>query len=87
MGESKPGHFQICDEMAKRGMDIRLSLLENITNLRLTHKGKDTDVTIGVSGNVIAQIAEGKFVGGLLLCDKDQYFAIAKELTAKGDGR
>jgi hypothetical protein len=81
---SKVGHFDICKEMAARGMDIRMSLLENITDLRYSKRTKGTTVTIGVDGNLVAAIGlERKFVGGLLLCDKEQYFALEKELLEK----
>jgi hypothetical protein len=81
MPQSKPGHFEICREMAKRGMDIRMSLLENVTNVRYSKRTKGTAVTIGVDGNLVAAIGlDNKFVGGLLLCDREQYFAVAAEL-------
>lgn len=39
---SKPsdevGHFDICKEMARRGMDIRQSTLDNISDMRLVNK-------------------------------------------------
>lgn len=76
----KVGHFDICKVMCERNMDIRLSTLDNITNMQLTHKGKDTNITIGFFGNVLAGIYSGKFIGGLLLCDKEQYFKIKEEL-------
>ena len=82
----KPGHFAICAEMAERGLDIRMSLLENVTNLRYSNLTKGTTVSIGVDGNLVAAIGiEQKFVGGLLLCDREQYFAIAKELEIAND--
>lgn len=81
----KIGHFDICKEMAHRGLDIRLSTLDNITNMALVHKKRDTNITIGVSGDVLNPIFRGKFIGGLLLCDKEQYFAIKKELEASDD--
>ena len=74
------GHFDICKEMAKRGMDIRMSLLENVTNLRYSNRNKGTTVSIGVDGKVVTPIFQGKFVGGLLLCDKEQYFSVKREL-------
>jgi hypothetical protein len=74
----KIGHFDICKVMARRGMDIRMSLLDNVKLLRKVKAG--TDITIGFEGNVIAEIAEGKTVGGLLLCNADQYFAVKAEL-------
>jgi hypothetical protein len=81
---NKVGHFDICKEMAKRGMDIRLSLLENVTNLQYRPRNKGTDVTIGVDGNLVAAIGiDNKFVGGLLLCDRAQYFALKEELETE----
>jgi hypothetical protein len=74
------GHFDICREMAKRGMDIRMSLLENVTNLSYSKRTKGTTVSIGIDGNLVGAIFNNKFVGGLLLCDREQYFAIKKEL-------
>ena len=75
-------NFEVLKEMAKRNLDVRLSLLDNVTNMRLTHRGKDTNVTIGVYGNVIHDIMDGKLNGGLLLFNDAQYQAIAKELDA-----
>jgi hypothetical protein len=74
------GHFDICKEMAKRGMDIRLSTLENVTNLSYSGRTKSTTISIGIYGNLVGAIFSGKFVGGLLLCDQKQYFALKREL-------
>lgn len=82
----KVGYFDICKEMAKRNMDIRMSPLENVLNMRYSEKTKGTRVEIGVDGNVIAAIFNGKLVGGLLLCDKEQYFKLRDELEAGGAG-
>lgn len=80
------GHFDICKEMARRNMDIRLSPLDNVSNMRLVNKKRDTEITIGISGDVINPIFRSKFVGGLMLCDKEQYFAVKKELESlKGE--
>jgi hypothetical protein len=77
------GHFDICKEMARRGKDIRMSMLENVTDLRYSKRTKGTSVTIGVDGNIVGALGiENKFVGGLLLCDREQYFAIRTELEA-----
>jgi hypothetical protein len=74
-------HFDVCKEMAKRNLDIRLSTLDNVTNLRYSSKTKGTTVSIEVDGNIVAAIGlDNKFVGGLLLCDRTQYFAVAHEL-------
>jgi hypothetical protein len=86
--DRKPGHFEICREMAKRNMDIRMSLLENVTNISYSKRTQGTTVSIGIDGNLVGAIAlEHKFIGGLLLCDKEQYFAIAKELEEVGDAK
>lgn len=77
----KIGHFDICKEMARRNKDIRMSMLENVTNLRYSKRSKGTTVSIGVDGNLVGAIFNGKFVGGLLLCDKEQYFDIQRELV------
>lgn len=78
----KVGHFDILKVMCERNLDIRLSPLDNVTDMQLTHKGKDTRITIGFYGNVLMGIYSGKFIGGMLLCDKDQYFKIKEELEA-----
>ena len=84
MTNKKPTLFDICKEMAKRGLDIRMSMLENVTNVSYSKRCKGTDVTIGVDGNLVAAIGlDNQFVGGLLLCDRKQYFEIAKELEER----
>jgi hypothetical protein len=79
---SKPGHFDVCKVMSERNLDIRLAPLDNITNMKTAHKGMDTDITIGFPGNIISSVLNGKFVGGLLLCDAEQYKQIKAELEA-----
>jgi hypothetical protein len=77
-------HFDICKEMCRRNLDIRLSTLDNVTNLSYSNRTKGTTVSIGVDGNIVAALGiEQKFVGGLLLCDKVQYLALAEELKSK----
>ena len=76
---AKIGHFDICKAMALEGLDIRLAPLDNVTNLRKVKAG--TQVTIGIAGDVVAAIGiEHKFVGGLLLADREQYFTTKKRL-------
>jgi hypothetical protein len=83
----KVGHFDICKAMAMENQDIRIAGLENITNLQATKQG-DTKITIGFPGNVIAAIAlEQKFIGGLMLIDKKQYFATRDRLQAELDSK
>jgi hypothetical protein len=82
----KVGHFDVCKAMCERNLDIRLSTLENVTNMRLTHKKRDTDITIGFQGDVLNGILKGKFIGGLLLCDAEQYQAVKEELEKRRAG-
>jgi hypothetical protein len=83
MAADKAGHFQICSEMAKRNMDIRMSLLENVTHLSYSKRTQGTTVSIGIDGNLVGAIAKGDFVGGLLICNKEQYLALQKELDER----
>lgn len=75
----KVGHFDICKVMAERNMEIKIGPLENVSNLRKVKAG--TQVTIGIAGDEVAAIGlENRYVGGLLLCNREEYFAIKKEL-------
>ncbi len=74
--------FEILGVMCDRNMDIRLSTLDNITNMQVTKRG-DTELKIGVHGDVLNQIWRGQLVGGLLLANKEQFDQIKAELEAK----
>ncbi len=75
----KVGHFDICKVMALENQDIKVAPLGNITNLRKTKAG--TEVTIGISGDEVAAIAiENRYIGGLMLINREQYFATKKRL-------
>ena len=74
----KVGSFDVLRVMAERNMDIRLSTLDNVIEVRKVKAG--TNVTIGVYGDVVGAFAVGKFCGGLLLADSEQFQAIKKEL-------
>ncbi len=77
----KISSFDVMKVMSQRNMDIRLSTLDNITEVRKVKAG--TKITIGFYGDVVGAIANNKFCGGLLLCDKEQFEAVRKELEAK----
>lgn len=78
------GHFDICNAMAMGGLDIRLSTLENITNLQKARHG--TQVTIGVPGDLVSALGlTNQFIGGLLLCDQKQYFDTKRRLESARD--
>lgn len=73
-------NFDVLKLMGERNMDVRLAPLDNILNLKKVRAG--TQVTIGVEGDVVAALGlEGKFVGGLILADKQQFDAIKAELA------
>lgn len=84
MTMSKVSNFDVMRVMSERDLDIRLSPLDNIINMQTTHKGKDTNVTIGVYGNIIADIMNGRFVGGLILADKLEFARVKAELEQNG---
>lgn len=78
------GHFDICKEMAIRNMEIEVAPLDNISNLRKVKAG--TQVTIGVAGDKVAAIGlEQRYIGGLMLINREQYFAIKAELERKSE--
>lgn len=78
----KIGHFAICQAIAEAHGDIRFSdINENLVSVRKVKAG--TQVTIGVAGDLVAALGiTNKFVGGLLLIDRQEYFATKKRLEA-----
>jgi hypothetical protein len=79
------GTFDVLREMCARKMDVRLSTMDNVTNMTYSKTGKCTKVTIGVDGDVLNPIWRGQLVGGLLLADKDQFFEIKEILEAQAE--
>jgi hypothetical protein len=80
--ERKPvGTFDVLKEMCARNMDVRLSTLDNVSELRKVRGG--TKVTIGIAGDIVSAVPLGKFVGGLLIADAEQFKAIQKELESR----
>lgn len=78
-------NFDVLKEMGKRNLDIRLSPLDNITRLQRTKAG--TQVTIGVAGDVVAALGVNhKFVGGLLLADREQFESVRAEMAGAKSG-
>ena len=61
---------------------IKLAPLANITKARKDKLG--TVVSIGCAGDLVAGIMEGRYRGGLILCDRDEYMRMEKELEEKG---
>jgi ethanolamine transporter EutH len=75
---AKVSMFEVMKRMSDENKDIRLSTVDNITELRKVKAG--TKVTIGVAGDVVSAVALGKLVGGLILVDKEQFFATKEEM-------
>ena len=72
-------NFDVLKEMGVRDMKVGLSPLDNIVNLKKVKHG--TQVTIGVAGDLVAALGiEHKFVGGLILADKDEFNALKSEM-------
>jgi len=73
-------NFDVLKEMGNRNMAISLAPLDNITNLRKVNAG--TQVTIGVAGDVVAALGiDRKYVGGLILADREQFHALRSEMS------
>ncbi len=72
-------NFDVLKEMGARDMKVALSPLDNIVNLKKVKHG--TQVTIGVAGDLVAALGiEHKFVGGLILADKQEFNALKAEM-------
>jgi len=70
---SKINSFDVLKRMSEDNLDIRLATSENLRGMNAVHKGKDTDITIGVAGNVIGQIMNNELHMCLLIWNKEQY--------------
>jgi hypothetical protein len=77
----KVGNFDVLKVMCERNMDVRLSTLDNVKSARKVKGG--TLLSIGVSGVIVTGITFGKFVGGLLIADREQFNAVKSELEGK----
>lgn len=73
--------FDVLKIMCARNLNIQLAPMENIAELKKVRAG--TEVTIGVAGDMVGAIFKGKFLGGLILADKDQFDEIKRELEAQ----
>jgi hypothetical protein len=78
-------NFDVMKAMGEQNKDIRLAPMANILRLQKVKAG--TQITIGVEGDVVGAIANGRFVGGLILADKAQFDETKRQLQAKAEGR
>lgn len=74
-------NFDVLKRMGESNRNIRLAPLSNIVRVKYTKKG--TEITIGVSGNVVMDVATGNFVGGLILADKEEFDKTKAEMEAE----
>lgn len=73
--EPKISSFDVLKRMSEEDLDIRLATSENLRGMNAVHKGKDTDITIGVAGNVINAVLNNELHLCLLIWDKEQFRA------------
>ena len=87
MTKDKISSFDVLKRMSEDNLDIRLATSENLRGMNAVHKGKDTDITIGVAGNVIGAVMNNELHLCLLIWNKGQYQAtkanIEKERESK----
>jgi hypothetical protein len=57
---------------------LKLAPLSNVLGVRMVRAG--TRVTIGVAGNVIHQILNDEFLGGLLLVDRKRFEEVKSQM-------
>jgi hypothetical protein len=75
--------FDVLKRMCDENLDVRLSTSEHLRNMNAVHKGKDTDITIGVAGNVIAPVMSNELHLCLLIWNKNQYQVTKAKIEAE----
>ncbi len=79
---AKVTFFQVAEELSTRNSPaIKLAPLDNVRNMRKVKAG--TNVEIGVGFDCISGILDGRFTGGLLLCDTAEYLKVKAEMEGK----
>jgi hypothetical protein len=86
MSETKISSFDVLKRMSEDDLDIRLAASDNLRSMNLVHKGKDTDITIGVTGNVIGAIITNELHICLLIWNKEQYRATKAKIEKESKG-
>jgi hypothetical protein len=74
-------NFDVLKAMSRANGKIQLAPLANIISVRKVKAG--TQVTIGVAGDLVADFARGRFVGGLVLADREEFELTAKEIDGQ----
>ena len=83
MSDKKISSFDVLKRMSVDNLDIRLATSENLKNMNAVHKGKDTDITIGVAGNVIGAVMANELHLCLLIWNKEQYRATKAKIVVE----
>jgi hypothetical protein len=81
--ELKISSFDILKRMNQEDLDIRLSTSENLRHMNAVHKGKDTDITISVAGNVIGAVMNNELHLCLLVWNKEQFRATKAKIEVE----
>lgn len=85
MSEKGINSFDVLKRMGEENLDIRLATSENLVNMNAVHKGQDTQITIGVPGNVIGAIMNNELHVCLLIWNKEQFRAMRETLEREAD--
>lgn len=83
---AKISSFDVLKRMSEDNLDIRLATSENLRHMNAVHKDKDTDITIGVAGNVIGAVMNNELHLCLLLWNKEQYQATKAKIETERNG-
>jgi hypothetical protein len=76
---SKVNAFDVFSRMVEQNdKAIQLAPLGNLIGARKDKQG--SKVTIGIAEDVVPGIAVGKYVGGLILCDKERYAKVKAQM-------
>ena len=75
----KINSFDVFSRMVERDdKAITMAPLGNVTELKKVKGG--TNVTIGVAGDAVGPIYNGKYIGGLILCEKKRFDEVKAEM-------
>lgn len=80
---SQVNAFDVFSEMVRSdNKALKMAPLSNILRANYGQRVRGTQVTIGVDGNIIGDILHGKYVGGLILVDKEEFDKVKRVLES-----
>lgn len=74
----KVNNFDVMKTMSERGMKIYLAPMSNVVRMQKTKRGDE--ITFGCEDGMMFGINDGKYVGGMILCDKEEFNRAKAEL-------